>query len=522
MGKLGFLRGFGTIVLEKDKSIETLVVKGNLDVEQVNLKIRELFNRNYREKISYNSTAQSLLITMKFAEKFAFFVFESRIKNSELSQEEKHYLSLICNITNSALEIAVNYDKLLKMNLELQKRNQLLSALYELNRDFSCYLNKEQIINHLRYRLLGQLLVNKFAVYYKNEDKIEKLVSNFDTEFEPKLMENLFSINRTYPIDNNREDEFFNQSINALKGQVSIVAPMIYHNTTRGLLLLGKKYNNQSFNEEDINFIEALGSTVMLAIENYRLVQEEIEKKQIEKEIQLAMEIQLNLLPKEIQSFEKFDIWGFTLPSKIVGGDYFDIIQKDEYTINLAIADVSGKGIPASLLMANVQSGLHSFLILNLSITEIVSYLNRIICKNTTLDKFVTFFICEINMDTMELKYINAGHNPPLLFRKELKDFIFLSDGGIFLGFNEFPNEYKLGSLKLQKNDVLVLYTDGVIECTNNEGKEFGLSNLKNFICAYSKMTAKEICLKLKDTIFEFAGMEGMNDDMSIVVLKVK
>ncbi|ROL57019.1 hypothetical protein D9V84_06230 [Bacteroidetes/Chlorobi group bacterium Naka2016] len=525
MGKLGFLRGGAFIVNYETKSINEVVSKGRFDRTILEQFLQGISKEENFDNIYYISKSQNdLKIAIRISDgSLVILVFDSRVRKSDLNPEENHYLSLVLNMTANALEIAKSYDILQKTNLELSKRNQLLTTIFELSRDFSHLLSKGEIVNHIKFRILGQLMVTKFALFYSENDKIEELVNYFDNSLPNKLIEYCLSLNRLLVL-RNAEQDYPNEIIEFLKENgVQIISPLTYHNQTRGAMLLGRKYIDKPFTDEDINFIQALGNTVILAIENSRLFQEEINKKQIEKELQLALEIQKNLLPKEIPSFNKIDIWGVSYPAKIVGGDYFDIILPDENHLYFAIADVSGKSIPASLLMANVQSALRLLVRLNLPLLEIINQINSIIYHNTTAEKFITFFLGKLNLETFCLEYINAGHNPPIMLTEgTIQKTKFLSEGGLFLGFQDSPLEYEVGKEYLKKGDFILLYTDGVVECTNFEGKEFGVERLIDFLKSNSNLKAKIFCESLFKHICKYCDNVELSDDVSIVALKVK
>jgi sigma-B regulation protein RsbU (phosphoserine phosphatase) len=547
MGKLGYRRGLGLVINANNNQIETKIIKGSYNDDlspellneamEINAELRNKFllsngNDNLQvekinsevlgsenDRIIFKYTAEDLLIYISFAkEKYAFLKLDSRVKKSLFNSEEKHYLTIVSNLTANALEITESYDKLYKTNLELQRQNQLLSTIFEISKDFSFFLSIDEIKKQIAFRILGQLLVNKFAVYYKHNDIIEELILNLNNKLPDSLIDRLFSL----------DEVSFSESLAPemseilISNNITLIAPMKYHNKTLGLILLGNKYNNLPFLENDLNFIEALGYTVVMSIENVRLIQEEISKKQIEKELELALEIQQNLLPKAFPKVDRFDIYGLSRPSKIVSGDYFDVIQKVKPTIYFVIADVSGKGVPASLLMANVQSALRSLTNLNLSINEIVNQINSTIYNNTTADKFITFFIGKLNSDTLEFEYINAGHNPPVLYRPLDEKIIFLHEGGFFLGFLDSPLEYEIGKLRLSKGDIILMYTDGIVECQDPQGNEFGLQRVLEFIKRNYEKSAEFFVNSLLSEVIEHCQSQDLKDDISMIAFKVK
>ena len=203
------------------------------------------------------------------------------------------------------------------------------------------------------------------------------------------------------------------------KLEVNVISPIYFKNKIRGAILIGKSMLKQDLNDEDKLFIEYIGNTAIAALENERLFQEEVKKKQLESELNLALDIQRGLFPSEPITLNSYSIDGKSLPSKQVGGDYYDHIKIDENRYFVLIADVSGKGMPAAMIMANLQAALRVLVKLDLPLLDIILNLNYIVFSNTSQDKFVTFFGGILNIKENTFEYINAGHNPPLLFKKK-------------------------------------------------------------------------------------------------------
>jgi sigma-B regulation protein RsbU (phosphoserine phosphatase) len=276
--------------------------------------------------------------------------------------------------------------------------------------------------------------------------------------------------------------------------------------------------SKKELSDEDLLFIDYLGNTAIAALENERLFQEELKKKQLESELNLALEIQKGLFPSEAIEIENYSIYGRSIPSKQVGGDYYDHIQIDENRYFILIADVSGKGMPAAMIMANLQAALRVLVKLGLPLLDIIINLNHIVYSNTSQDKFVTFFggILDTKKNTFE--YINAGHNPPYLFRDG--KVINLDKGGLFLGLMDGGFPYESEEIKLEDNDFIILYTDGITEAMNTKNEEFGDDNLID-IC--QKNTSR---LELLDDIIEkvklFSYGSSQYDDITMLALVIK
>ena len=230
---------------------------------------------------------------------------------------------------------------------------------------------------------------------------------------------------------------------------IEVIVPMQIQGKTKGLIILGKRINNLEYTDADIEFIFSVGSLAIISLENRRLFIEALEKQKLEEELDIAREIQRNLLPQKILDHKNFDISAVNLSSKQVGGDYYDIIELDNNDCCIAIADVSGKGVPASLLMANMQAFLQVICRQNIPLDEATALINDFISQNTSDGRFITFFWGILNDVTKSFNYVNAGHNPPLLIRNGT--ITKLEIGGIILGVMKTIIPYKSESIQITK-----------------------------------------------------------------------
>lgn len=250
-----------------------------------------------------------------------------------------------------------------------------------------------------------------------------------------------------------------------------------------------------------------------------QILNEQVEKQLIEKELRFSSEVVKCILPKVIPSCKTLDIAAKITPCRAIGGDYYDIFMKNETVLCLAIADVSGKGIPAALMMSNFQAHFREQVQKNYQICHMVKELNNTTYSYTPSEKFITFFYGEINNLNNQLRYVNAGHDAPLLFRQE-KGFERLETGGLPLGmFQEIL--YEEDAIQLFHDDILLLYTDGVTDATNLQGDFFGAERLMNIVSDNSKKKAQDLCEIIFAEIEDFEGNTPRFDDITIVVVRV-
>ena len=273
------------------------------------------------------------------------------------------------------------------------------------------------------------------------------------------------------------------------------------------------------FSEEDLFIMEGFARQATIALENARLHEEELEKRRLEEELELAHQIQMQLLPKRDPEVPGYDISGVSYPSRWVGGDYFDFIHLLDGRISVTVADVCGKGIPAAVLMSSMQAVLHSLTDLNMELQETINNLNRYVYRNTAEDRFITSFYSELDYRNHKLSYINCGHNPPFLFRRagEVEK---LSSGGLVLGVLE-DAQYTAGEVKLEVGDLALMYTDGVTEVHNAENEMFSEHRLIQLVSGLKDLSARAIIEKVNEAIQQFGRQHAeAEDDITIVCLK--
>lgn len=291
-----------------------------------------------------------------------------------------------------------------------------------------------------------------------------------------------------------------------------------------GLLIRGKPIGALSvytdrhhhFTKEQIQIFKGIANEAASVIEKAILYEERFEKQRIEQELATAAKIQVNLMPQEIPKLKGFKIAAKNVPSRMIGGDFYDFIPFSNSHLGIVIADVSGKGIPGAILMASARASLRAYLEDPHEVKDAIAKLNRVLCRDTQSDQFVTLFYGMLDPNDKTFTYTNAGHNPPLLFRED--KIIQLEKGGLILGV--FPNTiYEEEKINLQENDLLVLYTDGITEAQNND-EYFGIKRLSQIINKYKLTDPEVIVEKILNEVSEFDDNSSPADDTTIVVLK--
>lgn len=255
----------------------------------------------------------------------------------------------------------------------------------------------------------------------------------------------------------------------------------------------------------------------------YRLLSIEKDKsekllQQIERDLKLAAEIQKDFLPKVSPLHENFEIDGMNTPCYQVGGDYYDFIAIDPERLGIVIADVSGKGMGASLLMASLRAALHSEINPGYKLKQMVSNLNDFVHRSSSINSFITFFFCELNKNSGELSYINAGHNPPLILDKKGR-IHFLESCGFCLGMFS-PVVYEPRKITLSSGEIALLFTDGITESRNKENEEFTLDKLIDILQNHSQLSASKLIDKINIELSSFTSGVDQMDDQTLVIIK--
>ncbi len=303
-----------------------------------------------------------------------------------------------------------------------------------------------------------------------------------------------------------------------------IVVPLRQRNNLLGIFTLGSKLADTAFNTEEITLLSILASQVSVAIENAWLHEKRLEQERLREELAVAREIQQALLPDSFPSGPNFEVSGINLPSREIGGDYFDFIvtssEEDETVQKLlmVVGDVSGKGTPAALLMASLQATLRAVYEVQPDLAATLEKVNSVMYRTTAAEKFVTLFVAEMEIATRTLVYVNAGHNFPVLTRSSGEQLL-LEEGGLLVGAIEHA-KYKEGQVQMEAGDVLAIYTDGVTETQNASEEEFGEERLRTMLRERSYLPPREIRDEIYREVLSYAGDQAQFDDLTLVVLK--
>ena len=320
-----------------------------------------------------------------------------------------------------------------------------------------------------------------------------------------------------------------NDGNEVLLGRRNLMAvPMRGREDTLGVLVVADKEGRGGatldFTDEDRVLLEAFANQAGVAIENAQLYQEALEGRQLQAEMEEAAKIQQNLIPDTLPEISGYEATGLYFPRGGVGGDYYDCLPDVNDTWGLAIADVSGKGMQAALLMATLRAGLHSEVTRKEDLPSMAEALNSLLYASSTDGKFATFFYAQLHPERDEITSVNAGHNYPLVIR-HAGGCDELEKGGVMLGM--FPNdvlaqisEYEQETTQLSSGDVVLFYTDGVTETVNPDGELYGEERLEAVATRVKSENVNRICQAIYDDVIAFQGEAQQFDDLTMMVLK--
>jgi sigma-B regulation protein RsbU (phosphoserine phosphatase) len=311
-----------------------------------------------------------------------------------------------------------------------------------------------------------------------------------------------------------REDTRY---VNARKATRSeVVAPIISNDSVIGVFDLESDDLN-AYTEDDKQILMLLASQVAIIVEKAMLHEQLVEKKRLEAQLEVARQVQLALLPERDPELDGFDISGYNFSTEEVSGDYYDFVKPYDDQLGLVIADVSGKGVPASLLMAFLRASLRSAIHVGYAPNVAMAKVNYLLWESIEQHQFVTCFYGILDATNRTLAFVNAGHNPLLVLNPDGPRFI--ERGGLPLGLFKDTRYYEY-YLPIDSGQILVLYTDGATEAQSPEGQEYGRSRLVDAVRRCRDRRAREMIDYIYNDIFEWTGGRGSGDDVTFVVIK--
>lgn len=400
------------------------------------------------------------------------------------------------------------------LNQKLQLKNIKLNSLLEITKAINNNYSTSQLIEIYCNVLQNQLNIGKLALYSYDAGWTCLLKYGLDEDYlHINVEEDLLHIREITEADFSTKPHF---------NSFDVVVPVFHKSMPLAYVLLGDIDEERleiSPTIKHLPFIQTITNIIIVAIENKRFAKYTLAQEGLKKELELASHMQAMLIPDRLPHNEKLDIGVKYKPHQEIGGDYYDFIQINENEVAFCMADVSGKGVPAALLMSNFQAYLRVLFNYTKSLTELVKELNSKVMENTKGEKFITLFVARYNIVTRMLNYINAGHNPPILITKGKVSLLRTGCTGLGM-FDDLPRINE-GIVSVPVESVLHCYTDGVVEPENEAGIPFGIEGLRSVLINNEENKVDEINIKILQGIDLHRGTKPYVDDIALFTCRI-
>lgn len=398
-------------------------------------------------------------------------------------------------------------------NAALKLKNLKLNSLLEITNSINNNFSRQQLLKIFEFILRNQLGIGRMLFYTKDEKWERSIEHGLVKGCQlPDLEKDLLPISRIMEVDDNEP---------LLFGQFDVIIPIMHKDDPLAYLMVGDiREEIEAARTRHVPFIQTLANVIMVSIENKRLFKENIQQAGIKREMELASEMQHMLFPNALPDNEKLEMAAYHQPHQEVGGDYYDFIELSENEVAFCMADVSGKGVSAALLMSNFQANVRAHFKHETSLTELMHELNAKVMSSAKGEKFITFFVAKYNLVTQTLQYVNAGHNPPILVSHNTTSV--LTTGTTGLGMMEELESVREGVIIIDPGTLMTCYTDGVVELENSREREFGESKLELLLLDNQHRPVDDINKRIIKQLRHYKGQMPYADDISLLTTRFK
>jgi sigma-B regulation protein RsbU (phosphoserine phosphatase) len=435
--------------------------------------------------------------------------------------EEVAFLQSVAACAATPIENGLIHHELKTLNQRLSVKVYQLHTLFDISRELTSSFDEEGIKNLVTSTLMGQLRVSRCALYLSVPGgglavAHERGLRDTDAAMVPEAGARPVLQALGQPMD------VADLPAGALRdrlrrGRMALAVPVTVGARTEGFLVVGERVGGGVFTDEDRDFALTLARQAGAALETVRLHRVDLEQQRRDREMQIAREIQQSLFPPRRPTIAGYEVAAESHPCYEVGGDYYDFIPLARGRWALAVADVSGKGAPASILMASVHASLRA-LAGSARLDELMRRLNRFLLESTQANKFVTLFYAELDPAERRLAYVNAGHVPPFWVRPLARGER-LATGGPVLGLLEDPT-YETAEVQIAPGELVAMVTDGATEALSPDDEEFGDRRLRDLLAGAASERAEGVVRRVSDGVRAWAGPAGCSDDLTLLVVK--
>jgi len=390
-------------------------------------------------------------------------------------------------------------------------RDQKLGALLEITTAINSNLSKSKLFAIYEFVLREQLNIGKLCLFLNEGEWDMALKFGTDSDVDIDVRRDLLPITEITEVNSKLEGPF---------KEFDVVVPVYHKTKPLAYLLIGDVMEEALMVSPIIKhlpFVQTLTNIIAVAIENKNLVNESLRQEGMKKELELASEMQAMLLPTSLPSNNNLDIAVFYQSHQQVGGDYYDFIELGEDEVCFCIADVSGKGVSAAMLMSNFQANLRALVHYSATLAHLIEVLNRKVLESAKGEKFITLFVAKYNIKTREMIYVNAGHNPPFLISEDIS---LLNAGCPGLGMLDEIPLITEGRITIPAGSSLFCYTDGLVETENEQNKEYGMEGLQESLGQNRTKTPSEINTSVLNDLKIYKGRTSYADDIALLSCK--
>jgi sigma-B regulation protein RsbU (phosphoserine phosphatase) len=436
--------------------------------------------------------------------------------------EETGFLASLAACAATPIENGLIYEELRRVNRSLSIKVYQLHNLFDIGRELTASLDEEAIERLVTTTVMGHFLASRAALYRLSPDGLALAHARGvkPGEAPARVPGEPATLRHDLPAPRCVAELPGGALRDALAGaRFALAVPLAAGERLSGLLAVGERPAGRGFGEEDLEFAGALARQAQAALEGARLHRVRLEKERQDRDLQIARGIQQSLFPRSSPRVEGFEVAAQSRSCFQVGGDYYDFIPLEDGRLGLVIADVSGKGTPASLMMASVHAWLQA-MAGTARPTQVLERLNRFLHANTQTSRYVTLFYGELDPARRRLTYVNAGHVPPYLRRADGREGR-LTTGGPVLGLLE-DVALEAGEVDLAQGDLVAVVTDGVTEALNPQEEEFGDERVRRMLAEAAGGGAAASLQALVAAVDAWAGSAGCTDDLTALILGAK
>jgi sigma-B regulation protein RsbU (phosphoserine phosphatase) len=398
------------------------------------------------------------------------------------------------------------------------------SAIKNTGADGGAILMLDEFQKALKYRSIEGTYSPPFNVpdmVKIKSSRMEEYLYSLNIEIGKTLLGESFQKAAPVYIQNAYRDERL--ADNQADGQAAvnslIVVPLLVAQRILGVITVTKQAWGKFFSQEDFEHLRAFADYASLSIDMHLTYLEVLEKKQMERELGIAAEIQKKLVPRKLPQMAKTEIAVFSLPARGVSGDYFDVFRLDPKKLIILVGDVAGKGIPAALVMVMIHSIFHLIASPKRDIATTLTWINRGLIGQVDIDRYATLSILAYDEASRSIQYSNAAHHPLLVYRASAEKMEQVDTEGLPIGIDR-GSAYRMKQLALNPGDIAVLYTDGITEAMNQEGEQYSLERLAAILKSNYTKKAEELKKVIQKDLVDFTGSAKQHDDQTLVILK--